>query len=349
MKLPLSLTLGIAAVALLKTVDAGLAGCPKSLAIQLTNVFQFGQIEFTYNSCVQDSSIGGYRAGIANFNTVDGSAWNVIKAYHKMTNDDDEFSKYDDAFQNNGKSSGTQNSDLFSGFCDTWERASQNVNFQWAQESILEKKYFQKSQSEADDLGLELSISQAQLYDAAISHGTSSKGSSLGGMIKATNKNITTDILGSAGSILNINGYEVNEIEWLKLFLQVRSTYDSAPGAKASIASYSYMIDNMLSAYSNDDKKDRNVFNWGNKIDVLNDVGKPGDVTCTNTYSSLTASPQVDDTTCNNYKGCDNDNDNDNGNDEGGADDWWLFGSASSMHNIGTSLAISMSAWYLVV
>ncbi|KAJ2083763.1 hypothetical protein H4R24_000534 [Coemansia sp. RSA 988] len=349
MKVPHSLQLGVAAVALLKAVDAGLSGCPKSLAIQLTNVFQFGQIEFTYDSCVQDSSIGGYRAGIANFNTVDGSGWNVIKAYHKMTNDEDEFSKYDDAFQNNGKHSDTDSFDAFNGFCDIWKKAAQDTRFQWAQESVLKKIYFEKSQSEADDLGLALSISQAQLYDVAISHGTNSKSSSLGGMIKATNKNITADILGSSGSILNINSYEVNEIEWLKLFLQVRSAYDSAPGAKASIASYRYMIANMMSEYSNDDKKDRNIFNWSNKIDVLNDVGETGDVTCDNSYSSLTASLQVDQTTCNNYEECGNGNGDSDGNDEGDADDWWLFGSASSTHNIGIGMIFGMLAWLLVI
>ncbi|PIA16417.1 hypothetical protein COEREDRAFT_23373, partial [Coemansia reversa NRRL 1564] len=145
--------------------------CSKSLAIQLTNVFQFGQIEFSYDTCVQDSSIGGYRAGIANFNTVDGSVWNVIKAYHKMTSNNDEFSNYDDALQNNGKNNDTESSDIFNRFCETWKSASQNVKFQSAQESVLEKKYYQKSQSEAEDLGLTLSISQAQLYDTSISHG----------------------------------------------------------------------------------------------------------------------------------------------------------------------------------
>ncbi|KAJ1849567.1 hypothetical protein LPJ70_000387 [Coemansia sp. RSA 2708] len=255
------------AAALLGTANAGLSDCPKDLAFMLTNVLQAGQIQFPYASCEEDSS-GVYVAGIARFSTEDGSAWKVISAYHDITGGDDVFSQFDGVLAKNNGGSSSSNLD---GFCDAWTSVGTDQKFWSAQGTVFEKDYFNKSQSMADDLGVKLSITQAQIYDTAIAHGAGSSSDQLGGMIKTTNKGITEDISGDSSNSLDINGYTVDEVEWLKRFLVTRAKYKDVHGAKASIDSYTYMIN-------------KNETVWGSKVDVLNDKGAEGDVDCNNSY-----------------------------------------------------------------
>ncbi|KAJ2715114.1 hypothetical protein H4R19_001379 [Coemansia spiralis] len=279
------------AVSLSGAACAGLSGCPQNLAFQLTNVFQFGDITFVYDKCATDSVRGGYRAGIANFNTADGSAWSVINTYHGMTGGNDEFSKFDAVLQKRGKFDGSSStSSSLDGFCTAWKAASKSSKFRSAQSSVFTDKYFDKSQSIADSLGLTLSVSRAQLYDAAISHGTGSQKNGLAGMIQATNKNITKDISGVSGSPLDIKGFQVDEVKWLQRFLSVRSAYTDAPGAKASVNSYNYIINNMLTAYTSSGK-DRSVFQWDIKLNALSDAGTKVSVDCEHNFSDNSPIP----------------------------------------------------------
>ncbi|KAJ2726298.1 hypothetical protein H4S00_001889 [Coemansia sp. D1744] len=266
MKLTHSLVSALGA-AFLGTADAALSGCPKSLAIQLTNVLQAGQIEFPYGSCEKLSS-DEYVAGIARFSTKDGSAWKVINAYHSLTGGVDIFSQFDGVIV---KNSGGDSSINMNGFCNAWSSVGADQKFWSAQGSVFEKDYYNPSQSLADQLGLKLSIAQAQLYDAAIAHGIGSSSDELVGMIDATNKAITADISGSSSNTLTISGYRVDELEWLKRFLVTRAKYRDVHGTKASIDSYTYMINNNEAA-------------WGDKIYVLNDQGNEGDIDCNNSY-----------------------------------------------------------------
>ncbi|KAJ2355217.1 hypothetical protein IWW50_003497 [Coemansia erecta] len=265
----------VLAVALLGTANAGLSGCPKNLAFQLTNVLQAGQIQFPYASC-EEASSGEYVAGIARFSTEDGSAWKVISAYRKINNNDDVFSKYDGVLgKNSGSSSSgggsSSSSSSLSGFCDAWESVGTDQKFWSAQGSVFESDYFKPSQDMADSLGLKLSITQAQLYDAAIAHGTGTGSGNLNSLIQATNKGITKDISGSSSNTLRISGYDIDEIEWLKRFLTTRAKYKDVHGTKESIDSYTYMINNGGTV-------------WGDKIEVLNNKGEEGDVNCDNSY-----------------------------------------------------------------
>ncbi|KAJ2769405.1 hypothetical protein IWQ57_003119 [Coemansia nantahalensis] len=297
------------AMSLLGTASAGLSGCPQNLAFQITNVAQFGKITFAFDACTVDKVRGGYRAGVANFNTADGSAWKVIQEYRRTTKGDDEFTPFDSVLQKSdtrrtssgrGDGSGSSNNDdeanSLDGFCDAWEAAAISRTFRSAQGSVFTDNYFDRSQSLADNLGLTLSISQAQLYDAAISHGTGTQKGGLLGMIQTTNKNVTANVPGVTGSLLTINGFKVDEIKWLQMFLNVRSAYTKAPGAKSSIDTYNSMIHNMMAAYTNSDNKDRTVFQWAGKINVLSNVAGMGNVSCENSYLDASANGP---TTCN--------------------------------------------------
>ncbi|KAJ1931584.1 hypothetical protein GGF37_007345, partial [Kickxella alabastrina] len=206
--------------------SAGLSECQKNLAIQQTNLFQLDSIQFDYGHCEKDDTGNGYSAGIANFCTGIGDLWEVIKIYHIATNGDDEFTIFDETLQKyanelNGTTAGLKD------FCKVWNKAAAVQEFMDAQDEILDSLYFKPSQEYSDKLGLNLSISQAQLYDTSISHGASNNSHSLGGMIELTNSRIGRDIGGNSTSTLQIGEFMVDEIEWLKEFLNVRAGYSS--------------------------------------------------------------------------------------------------------------------------
>ncbi|KAJ1643705.1 hypothetical protein LPJ64_004556, partial [Coemansia asiatica] len=232
---------------------AELSGCAQNLAYQLTNVFQVGQIKFQYSNCKKDNEGKGYAAGIANFCTGTGDAQDVIQAYHNITGGNDEFTKLDKVL------------------AERAESGSGSTKFWSAQGTVFDKLYFTPSQNWADSLGLKLSVSQAALYDTAVSCGASNNTGSLGGIIKATNKNVTADITGDSGNMLKINGHSIDEIKWLNKFLDARAKYENEGQSNVHIKSFKYII--KLKEYS-----------WEHEIQVLNDKGKPGNVTCDNTY-----------------------------------------------------------------
>ncbi|KAJ1807378.1 hypothetical protein LPJ56_006250, partial [Coemansia sp. RSA 2599] len=242
-----------------------------NLAIQLTNVFQIGQISFQYSNCEKDNEGKGYVAGIANFCTGTGDAWDVVQAYHELTGGNDSFTKLDDVLAERAKSGSGSTSGL-SEFCDTWQSLALDNKFWSAQGTVFDKLYFSPSQKHADNLGLTLSVSQAALYDTAISLGAGDEKGSLGGIIEETNKSITEDVSdGDSGSTLTINGHKIDEIEWLNKFLEVRAEYEDEGTSNISILSYKYIIE----------KKE---YKWDHEIEVLNNEGDVGSVTCDNSY-----------------------------------------------------------------
>ncbi|KAJ1945156.1 hypothetical protein GGF37_001838 [Kickxella alabastrina] len=267
--------LAIATIFLSNSVKAGLSDCPKNLAFQLTNVFQFGDIKSPYGNCEADSNGSGYSSGIANFNTASGDTWDVIQAYHKLTNDEDAFSKYDKVLAERAES-GSGSIVGLENFCDVWTALTLDAKFISAQGTVYDSLYFTPSQNSADKLGLKYSVSQAVFYDTAVSRGAGSGKTSLGGIIKETNKKVTSDKTGDSESNLSINGYSIDEIEWLKLFLGVRAKYDTH--GKANINSFKYIIKN-------------GQFDWADTLDVLNNKGEVGDITCANSFNPLDINP----------------------------------------------------------
>ncbi|KAJ2373019.1 hypothetical protein IW150_003827, partial [Coemansia sp. RSA 2607] len=223
-------------------VQAGLSDCSKNLAFQLTNVFQIGTIKFQYGNCEVDDEGHGYAAGIANFCTGTGDAWQVIQEYHNYTGGNDEFTKYDKILAERAKENSGSTSGL-SGYCDAWQHAVVSQKFWSAQGAVFDKLYFTPSQTFADNLGLKLSVSQAALYDTAISRGTSDNTGSLGNIIKLTNAAITTDYSGDSNSTLKINGHSVDEIQWLSKFLTIRAKYEDDGTDNVHIRSFQYIID----------------------------------------------------------------------------------------------------------
>ncbi|KAJ2852103.1 hypothetical protein J3B02_003497 [Coemansia erecta] len=247
----------------------GLADCSKNLAFQLTNLFQLGEIQNDYGNCGVDDTGNGFSAGIVNFCTGTGDAWQVIQLYHKATGNDDEFTAYDSilqkyAEQGDGSTAGIEN------FCELWKQASKTQAFMDVQNQVVDELYFNPSQNYADSLNLTLSISRAQLYDTAISHGASESSNSLGGMIQLTNSRFGRDILGDT-TALTIGNYKVDEVEWLREFLNVRAGYSVEGDATNSIYSYTYILEH-------------GEYMWTDEITVLNDKNKETVISCANSY-----------------------------------------------------------------
>ncbi|KAJ1890393.1 hypothetical protein LPJ66_007510 [Kickxella alabastrina] len=252
-------------------VDAGLSGCPKNLAIQLTNIFQIGDIKFQYSNCELDNEGYGYASGIANFCTGTSDTWPVIMAYHYLTGGNDEFSKYDSVLAKRAEDKDGSVVGL-EGFCEVWQNASTSKHFITAQDAVYDELYFNPSQIFADELGLKLSVSQAAMYDTAILRGAGDYVGTLGGIIKETNEKVTGNKQGDSKSSLKINGYTVDEIEWLNMFLDVRANYDNI-GTTVNIKSYKYIIE-------------QKEYAWKHNISILDNGGQPGNITCDNSYNS---------------------------------------------------------------
>ncbi|KAJ2880301.1 hypothetical protein FB639_002867 [Coemansia asiatica] len=165
-------------------------------------------------------------------------------------------------------------------YCSLWKKLGKSdANFQKAQDNIRDQLYFDPSQKYAATLGLKLSITQGQLYDTGIQHGTGTDADGLGALIDDTNKSFTSDQAGDSGSTLTINGHQVDEIVWLKKFLDVRTADLKNPKEKDNqggnywaqttyrIESYQYILD-------------QKEYKWGGSVKILDNDGKPTTVSC---------------------------------------------------------------------
>ncbi|KAJ1961055.1 hypothetical protein GGI12_003464, partial [Dipsacomyces acuminosporus] len=196
-------TLGLAAIS---TVNAGLSGCAKNLALQATTMFGNIDTSFTYDYCDAVHDSRGYTSGIAGFSTAGGEAWEVVKAYHKLTSGKDCLSKFDSLLESSAKNRSPATTKLQElGYCSEWAKlGNTDAKFKAAQDKVRDEVLFAPSQKHADQLGLKYSITQAQLYDAAVQHGTGNDTDSLESLIKATNAAFTRDTPGTSKSTISV-------------------------------------------------------------------------------------------------------------------------------------------------
>ncbi|KAJ2236035.1 hypothetical protein H4R99_004952 [Coemansia sp. RSA 1722] len=275
---------GLAAVALLLSakVNAGLSGCAKSIALQITNIYENGDTKFHYDYCENLHDGRGFTAGIVGFCTGMEDAWQVIQEYHKLTGGNDEFSPFDSQLQKLADS-GSDSTSGIKGYCDVWEKLGKtDMRFRQAQEAIRDKKHVNPSQKYADQLGLRFSISQGQLYDTAVEHGDGSGPDDLRGLIKRTNKKFKSDAPGDSGSTLDINGHKVDEIVWLKKFLDVRTDDLKHPRQEENQVG-NYWASTVYRIKSYRYALDKKEYDWTGSVTILDNDGKPTTVSCNET------------------------------------------------------------------
>ncbi|KAJ1938768.1 hypothetical protein FBU59_004340 [Linderina macrospora] len=114
------------------------------------------------------------------------------------------------------------------------------AKFNAAPESVRDSQFFTPSQELAANIGANFDITRAQIYDAAIQFGASEASD----LVRTTSNAFTSDVAGTSGSTVNVNGHKVDEIAWLNRFLQERlhSTKHSDSN-DASVKLYQSLID----------------------------------------------------------------------------------------------------------
>ncbi|KAJ2061126.1 hypothetical protein GGI17_003306 [Coemansia sp. S146] len=261
-----------------------LQGCDKTIALEITNIYENGDTAFHYDYCEDINDGRGFTSGIAGFCTGTGDAWIVVQEYHKLTGGKDKMSQFDTVLAEYAIA-GNNSTVGLTGYCSVWKKlGTSDRKFKQAQDNVRDDMYMAPAMVYAKQLGLKTSIAQGQLYDAGIQHGASDGPDGLGGMIKSTNALVIKDEVGDSGSTLTINGYKVDEIVWLNKFLAVRANVLSNPqeptnmsGAWAKtlyrIKSYQFAVDTK-------------EYNWADSVRVLDNDGKPTTVTCSMAMSS---------------------------------------------------------------
>ncbi|KAJ1965917.1 hypothetical protein GGI12_000438 [Dipsacomyces acuminosporus] len=270
----------------LSFVDARLSGCAKSIAFQITNIYENGNTSFHYDYCEDIKDGRGFTSGIVGFTTATADAWVVIQEYHRLTGGKDAMAKYDAILQRLAKSGSDSTSDL-SGYCDTWKAlGSSDAKFRAAQDKIRDDMYFDPAQKYADRLGLRLSITQGQLYDTGVQHGTGSSSDSLGNLIKLTSDSFSSDAPGASNSTLDINGKKVDEIVWLKKFLEIRANDLKNPREKENGSGYWAKTLYRIKSYQH--AVDKQEYVWTSSVEVLDNDGNPTKVSCQTTGDTST-------------------------------------------------------------
>ncbi|KAJ2746132.1 hypothetical protein GGI20_001617 [Coemansia sp. BCRC 34301] len=266
-------------IGILAATNTALEGCARTLALKVTNIYENGDPNFHYDYCENLHDGRGFTAGIAGFCSGTGDAWEVVQAYHKLTGGSDEFSRYDSVLRKYSESGSDSTSGL-DGYCALWETLGKgDTRFKSAQDSVRDALYVAPAQQYSSKLGLRLTISQAQLYDAGIQHGTGNDADGLGSLIKRTNAKFTSDKPGSSGSTLTINKHKVDEIVWLNAFLKVR-TDDLLHPKERENQGGNYWAQTVYRVKSYQWAVKQKEYNWGNSVQVLDNDGKPTIVFC---------------------------------------------------------------------
>ncbi|KAJ2237125.1 hypothetical protein IWW45_001243 [Coemansia sp. RSA 485] len=244
----------------------------------------------------------GITAGIAGFCTGTGDAWEMIKIYHQLSGGTDDFSPMDSILEKYANS----NSDSQAGledYCKVFADLGKNdAKFRQAQDKIRDETYLAPSQKLADQVGLKLSISQGQMYDTGLMHGPGDDPDGLASIIKETSESFTSNQTGDSGSTLTINGNQVDEIVWLKKFLEVRSDHLTNPRDPENQGG-NYWAQTLYRIESYQNAIDQKEYKWTSSVKLLDNDGGPITVTCSkslrkhDTESTLDESSSSEDVT----------------------------------------------------
>ncbi|KAJ2722907.1 hypothetical protein GGI07_002983 [Coemansia sp. Benny D115] len=275
--------LALLAVPFLAAVsDASFCGCTKSIALQVTNIYENGDTKFHYDYCENLKDGRGFTAGIAGFCSGTGDGWDVIQEYHRLTGGSDEFSSMD-SYLKKYADSGSDSTTGITNYCKVWEKLGKNdANFRKAQDTIRDRLYVAPVEKYINTLGIKLSITKGQLYDTGIEHGTGTDADGLGSLISNTNAAFKSDASGDSGSTLNINGHKVDEVVWLKKFFDIREE-DLKHPKEADNQGGNYWASTLYRVESYKYALDQKQYNWGNSVKFLDNDGKPTTVTCSST------------------------------------------------------------------
>ncbi|KAJ2657367.1 hypothetical protein IWW48_004549 [Coemansia sp. RSA 1200] len=271
---------GILALSFAALASAKLDGCAKTFALAITNIYENGDTDFHFDYCENLNDGRGFTSGIAGFCTGTGDAWEVIQKYHSLTGGNDKFKPMDSVLKQYAEDSDSSTKGL-DNYCKVWEELGKtDKRFRKAQTLLRDEMYFAPSQEFGAKIGLQLSISQAQMYDAGIQHGTWADKDGLPTLIEETSASFGNDTLdGNSESTLDINGHKVDEIAWLKKFMQVRQDHLLHPREKYNQGD-NYWAQTLYRVRSYEYAIDRKEYMWTDSVKFLDNDGKPVCIRC---------------------------------------------------------------------
>jgi chitosanase len=180
----IALLIGLATFGMAKTDP--LSSLQKTRAEQLTNLFENGSFNFSYDYLEYLGDGRGITAGRAGFTTATGDLLKLVKDYTAQK-PDNELAKFVprlwEIFQDK---SDTQEG--LEGFSQAWKTASQDPDFRRVQDEVVDELYYQPSVKYSNQLGLRTALARAAVYDTIIQHGAGEDPDGLPAILKRTQK-----------------------------------------------------------------------------------------------------------------------------------------------------------------
>ncbi|KAJ2710702.1 hypothetical protein H4R19_003620 [Coemansia spiralis] len=161
----------------------------------------------------------GITAGIGRFTSRWGSLLAVVDTYKASGH---YLGEFDDVYNATVTAAREQKGATIGlgGFCAAWIKASENGNALYnSQISVVRSLFEEPTKVYWKKYRIRLPLTRAALTIVALTNGLGETGKSVGAAITLTNSRLNATISGSSGSTLRIGNYMVDEIEWLKKFL----------------------------------------------------------------------------------------------------------------------------------
>lgn len=182
----------------------------KRIAERLTSIFENGTTEIQYGYTENLNDGRGITCGRAGFCTGTGDAYVVVNRLGELE-PADPLARFLPELERLNSARQSDDTSGLAGFSEEWERASKTSIFQGVQDAVTDKLYWEPSQRHADELGLELPLARAFIFDTIIQHGDGDDPDGLRALIGPT--------------IANAGGTPadgVDEKAWLAEFIRVR-------------------------------------------------------------------------------------------------------------------------------
>lgn len=192
------------------TPVVGLNAVQKRRADQLISLFENGTTDIQYGYAENLDDGRGITCGRAGFTTGTGDAYEVVD-------------RYTDRMPNNKLAiylpelkrllTATDKGDVsgLTGFSEAWSSLGNDPVFRAVQDQVSDRLYYNPSVVHSNELGLDLPLSRAEIYDAIIQHGDGDDPDGLQALINRTN-----NLMGGSPK------QGIDEKKWLTEFLNVR-------------------------------------------------------------------------------------------------------------------------------
>ncbi|KAJ2161749.1 hypothetical protein GGF46_001253 [Coemansia sp. RSA 552] len=209
-------------------------------------LFQTNVPHSVYNGC-EETSDSGIVAGILNFNTMDGNVYRVVSNYNDREGANTSvFSDFLPTLKDYADSGSSSLKGLKGTFCDAWRSLDGDSIFNSAQDEIWINDYRDPGEKVAVGAGLSFTLSMIVLTDTAIYIGSPNDSNKLQKLVDATNDKVV-DYSGyddiESGKMMTVgdSGVEVDEIKWLRVFLDLREKKYKGQ-AKMNLKTYRELI-----------------------------------------------------------------------------------------------------------